>query len=230
MTIHFERVARVRATVEQGSAQGFSPAFLRLCKGCNGSAHPCLTCVCVRAHRRARLRMRVSLHETLATLATLAPSLSISLSFRGLDRLDPARVEQGLADGCKGSTEFDHDDDHSPFAAIHAACRARLERGGSARPGCVGAAERRCINPRSGLRAGDRRRAYVAGGHGNSAGHDRRRPGGRTNPALTPAPRVAGPSRGRPSLAVWLSAALRCSRPLRSYELHELNGSKGVAL
>jgi hypothetical protein len=97
-----DRLARVRARVAQGFLQGFSPAFPRVCKGCNGSAHPCLTCVCVRIHRRARLRMRVRLHITLATLATLALLLSIYRYFNDLADCGRARVAQGLAVVCKG--------------------------------------------------------------------------------------------------------------------------------
>ena len=93
-------LARVRARVEQGFAQGLRRRFLRVCKGCNRSAYPCLTCMC--AH--ARLCVRVSLHETLATFATLAPSLSTSFLFSTLACRYPARVAQGYGSECKGMT------------------------------------------------------------------------------------------------------------------------------
>ena len=99
-----DRLARVRARVVQGFMQGLNPGFPRLCKGCNGSAHPCLTCVCARTHRRSHLRVRVRLPETLATLATLAHSLSILFPFSDLAVRDRARVTQGLGQERKGST------------------------------------------------------------------------------------------------------------------------------
>ena len=100
MTYQSDSLARVRARVTQGFVQGFSRSFLRCCKGCNGSAQPCFTCMCARAH----LRMRVGLHETLATLATLAHSKPLSLYFNLLAGRDRARVTQGLGVWCKGST------------------------------------------------------------------------------------------------------------------------------
>lgn len=99
MTCQSDGLARVRARVTQGFVQGFSRSFLRLCKGCKGSGHPCLTYMCA----RARLRTRVGLHKTLATLATLAHSKPISFFYSRLAVRDCARVTQGLGVPCKGS-------------------------------------------------------------------------------------------------------------------------------
>lgn len=100
MTCQSEGLARVRARVTQGFVQGFSRSFLQLCKGCKGSAYPCLTYMCA----RARLRMRVGLHKTLATLATLAHSKPLSFFYSHLAVRDCARVTQGLGVPCKGLT------------------------------------------------------------------------------------------------------------------------------
>ncbi len=97
MTYQSDTLARVGARVEQGSVQGFSRSFLRRCKGCNGSAQPCLTYMC--AH--AQLRMLVGFPITLAILATLAVPYPQSPVFRHLAVLRCARVEQGFGPECK---------------------------------------------------------------------------------------------------------------------------------
>lgn len=98
MTCHVHSLARVCARVTQGLVQGFHRSFLRCCKGCKGFVHPCLTYMCA----RARLRMRVRLHKTLATLATLAHSKPISFFYSHLAVRGCARVTQGLGVSCKG--------------------------------------------------------------------------------------------------------------------------------
>lgn len=95
-----DTLARVRARVKQGSVQRLSRRKLPFCKGCNGSVQTCLTYM--RIH--ARMYARVSSHKTLATVATLAPSLSIPFFLKGLGQRDPARVAQGLDQTCKGLT------------------------------------------------------------------------------------------------------------------------------
>lgn len=98
MTCHVHSLARVCARVTQGFVQGLHRSFLRSCKGCNGFVHPCLTYM----RARARLRMRVGLHKTLATLATLAHSKPLSFFYKRLALRERARVTQGLGVSCKG--------------------------------------------------------------------------------------------------------------------------------
>lgn len=224
MTCHFDGVARVRATVVQGFPQGSSLGFERPCKGCNPHARSCLTYV--RAH--ARLCMRVSLHKTLATVATLAPLLTIPCLSKALAFRDPARVAQGLVDDCKASLENDHD--CTPEFAFTPVRRAGGMRATACRPTrCCGyGADERCsIDTASRLRAGDRGGIDVADRDGSARGADRGGVGCRDDAPLTITAGVAGPFGAAAAWAVRLSAALRCSDLVSLYELRELNRSQG---
>ncbi len=224
MTCQSDGLARVCARVTQGFVQGFSRSFLRLCKGCNGSAHPCLTYM--RAH--ARLRMRVGLHETLATLATLANSKPISLFINPLVDHHCARVAQGLAYVCKGSPENTYDRTCEcplvPFNRAGGMCSAAC---GSACCGCDGADERCGVNPASRLRAGDRGRVDAAGCDGSAGSADWCGAGRGNDAPLIALGHAAGPFRAVATIGVLLGAAFRCSNPLPLYELGELNCSRG---
>lgn len=229
MAIQSDRVARVRATVVQANVQGLSPAFPRICKGCKGIARACLTCVRARTHRHAHLRMRVRFHETLATLATLAPSIPNSLNLNDLANVDPARVEQGLGLGCKALSENEHDDHaERTFAAVHIARGTGPNRGRPAGARSVRAYERRGSDPHARLWAGGRSRVDAWHRDGDAARAHLQRPRRRAHAALIAWGWVTGPSGGAAAIAVWLSAIAHYSNPARFFELHELNRSLGV--
>ncbi len=227
MTCHSDDLARVLARVTQGFVQGLHRSFLRVCKGCNGPVQLCLTYMC--AH--ARLRMRVGLHQTLATLATLAQSKSFFLFINPLADYHCARVAQGLVHKRKGLQENYHD--HTFECSVVAIGRVGGMCATACRPTCHGgngADERRSVYPASRLRTGDRGGIDAQDRDGSPRSVDRSRVGRGDDAPLTATVTVAGPFRGVATPAVRLSAAFRCSDPISLYELRELNRSqRGVS-